>query len=96
MGCSALVIVHPDDLLMMQQVLGGILQSPGSSLSAEYRLRCKDGSWRWFEGRGTNLLHDPDVGAIVGNFRDITQRKQAEERLQHSEYEFARSNWRCD
>lgn len=84
-GCSALVIVHPDDLFTMQQVLGGILQSPGSSLSAEYRLRCKDGSWRWFEGRGTNLLHDPDVGAIVGNFRDITQRKEAEERLQQSE-----------
>src|SRR5258706_13999328 len=32
------------------------------------------------EGTGTNLLADPNVGAIVGNYRDITERKQAEER----------------
>src|SRR5258708_28296649 len=32
------------------------------------------------EGTATNLLADPSVGAIVGNYRDITERKQAEER----------------
>jgi PAS domain S-box-containing protein len=76
-GCHARVLVHPDDLDTMQWVLGEIGQSPGKSLHAEYRLRCKDGSWRWFEGSGTNLLQVPGIGAIVGTFRDITKRKLA-------------------
>ena len=76
-GCHVLVLVHPDDLDTVQWMLGEIGQSPGKSLSAEYRLCCKDGSWRWFEGSGTNLLHVPGIEAIVGNFRDVTERKAA-------------------
>ena len=87
-GSDALALVHPDDLPMMQQVSEAIRQSPGKSVSAEYRLRCKDGSWRWFEGVGTNLLDDPRVGAIVGNFRDITERRHAAEALQAEEQRF--------
>ncbi len=79
---SSLALVHTDDLPVLQGIYYEIRQFPGKSLSAEYRLRCKDGSWRWFEGTGTNLLHNPDVKALVGNFRDITARKLAEERLQ--------------
>src|SRR5438552_5006189 len=76
-GCHALALAHPDDLDTMQWVLGEIGQSPGTSMRAEYRLRCKDGSWRWFEGNGTNLLHVPGIGAILGHFHDITARKVA-------------------
>src|SRR5205807_4536786 len=39
------------------------------------RLRCKDGSWRWFEGNGTNLLRVPGIGAIIGHFHDISAQK---------------------
>ncbi|MBV9258202.1 MAG: PAS domain S-box protein, partial [Ktedonobacteraceae bacterium] len=73
-GLSSLTLIHPDDLSALQKISYEIRRSPGKSLSSEYRLRCKDGSWRWFEGTGTNLLHNPDVEAIVGNFRDITAR----------------------
>lgn len=88
LGHYALDLVHPDDLAYMQNVFQNILQFPGKSLRAEYRLRCSDGSWRWFEGVGTNLLADPEVGAIVGNFRDIVERKQIEEALQVEEQRF--------
>jgi hypothetical protein len=44
------------------------------------RLRHKDGSWRWVEGRVTNLLENPAVRAVVSNFRDITERKLVEEK----------------
>ncbi len=76
-GCNACVLVHPDDLETLQWVLGEIGRSPGKSFRAEYRLHCKDGSWRWFEGSGTNLLQVPGIGAIVGTFRDITKRRLA-------------------
>jgi two-component system, OmpR family, phosphate regulon sensor histidine kinase PhoR len=87
-GKHALVLVHPDDLDRMQILFQGIFQSPGKSLRAKYRLRCQDGSWRWFEGVGTNLLDDPQAGAIVGNFRDITERKRTEEALQEEGQRF--------
>src|SRR5947209_9955092 len=74
-GCHVLVLVHPDDVDTVQRIFREIGQSPGKSLSAEYRLCCKDGSWRWFEGSETNLLHVPGIGAIVGNFRDVTEHK---------------------
>jgi PAS domain S-box-containing protein len=45
------------------------------------RFHHKDGSVRWLEGIAKNLLADPSVNAIVLNFRDITERKQAEEAL---------------
>ena len=38
-----------------------------------------DGSWRWLESIGTNLLTEPSVQAVIANFRDVTARKQAEE-----------------
>ena len=36
------------------------------------------GSWRWVEGVGTNLMEHANVRAIVGSYRDITPRKEAE------------------
>ncbi len=46
-----------------------------------YRAIHKDGSTVWLEGTGTNMLHVPEVGAIVVNYRDITARMQAEEQI---------------
>jgi HD-GYP domain-containing protein (c-di-GMP phosphodiesterase class II) len=45
-------------------------------------LRHKDGSWRWLESTVSNLLVVSWVKAIVFNYRDITERKQAEEQTQ--------------
>ena len=79
-GRSAFELIHPDDVETTIAVLTSIVQEPGKSLRTDFRARCKDGTFRWLEGTGTNLLADPSVGAIVGNYRDITERKQAEER----------------
>ncbi|MBA2395158.1 MAG: PAS domain-containing sensor histidine kinase [Ktedonobacteraceae bacterium] len=80
-GQVFLDFVHPDDVPILQDIAHELQWNGDKSLSTEYRLRRKDGAWRWFEGTGTNLLHDPDVNAFVGNFRAITVRKAAEERL---------------
>jgi PAS domain S-box-containing protein/putative nucleotidyltransferase with HDIG domain len=62
------------------------LKSPdGSVVEVELRYRREDGSWGVIEGRGTNWAHDPKIGGIVVNYRDITERRQAEEAFRESE-----------
>lgn len=62
-----------------------LLTRPGDSTAFMLRIRHKNGSWHWIEGTFTNLLNEPTVGALMGNYRDITERKEAEEHLHQSE-----------
>ena len=66
---------------------------PGFTMSLEASLKRKDGGWRTVEMIGRNLLHDAKVAGIVVNGRDVTERKQMEEKLRrvHDEWKGA---WR--
>ncbi|MEO8765728.1 MAG: PAS domain S-box protein [Ginsengibacter sp.] len=72
---------HPEDIPGLLEGIADILQSPGKSFYRQQRLKHKNGTWLWCEGTITNMLYDPAVGALVSNFRDITERKQAEEAI---------------
>jgi len=85
LGKNAFDYVHPDDLQRVVMAFAEIVKNPGRVPSAEYRFRHKDGSWRWLESVGTNLTEEPGVGSYVINSRDITKRKEAEERLREAE-----------
>jgi len=76
---------HPDDLQMVLSELGKIFADPTYAPTVEYRFIDKLGHWHWLETKFSNLLANPSVESIVLNFRDITERKQAEERLRKSE-----------
>ena len=65
---------HPDDLPVIQRAVEQLLALPGQPISVVWRRRHKDGRWIWLEGVATNMLDDPSVGAIVTNYRDITER----------------------
>jgi PAS domain S-box-containing protein len=73
--------MHPDDLAKTTALFAQLVERPGATLSAEFRYRHTDGTWRWIDGSGTNLLAEPGVDAIVGIFQDITDRKVAEQAL---------------
>jgi PAS domain S-box-containing protein len=72
--------MHPDDLSYFTEKFQELIQQPGGQVVLEYRVRHKDGSWAWVETTGVNHLHTPHVAALVGTFRNITQRKKREER----------------
>jgi PAS domain S-box-containing protein len=75
--------VHPDDLEWVMQRTQDHLAQKTPFFVAEYRLRCKDGSYKWVLDRG-QALWDEDGTAIrmVGSHTDITERKATEADLQ--------------
>lgn len=78
-GRSVLEFIHPDDRERTSRFLSELAGRPGASATGQFQFRRKDGAWRWFEGTGTNLLDESNVRAIVGNYRDITERRRDEE-----------------
>ena len=80
-GMTVHDFAHPEDLPLLLNRLDKAINNPGKPIFGMNRMRCKDGRYIWTEGTTTNLLHDKNVAAMVGNFRDITDRKDAEERI---------------
>ena len=79
---NVLDYVHPDDLGLVREETEKALAEGGTVTNrAEYRFRHKDGSWRWVESVGTYLSDDPAVGGVVVTVRDVTERRESEERL---------------
>src|SRR5882724_959377 len=77
--------VHPDDLPRVHAALHDIVASPGTPAGLELRWRHKDGSWRHIDAVAVDRLAEPAVGAIVVNFRDVSERRTAEAALRESE-----------
>ncbi|HYC88675.1 MAG TPA: EAL domain-containing protein [Thermoanaerobaculia bacterium] len=83
---NLLALVHPEDLELAKRHLRMLGAAEGTELACELRLRNAAGEWRWIEGTYKNLLFNHAVRAIVINYRDVTERKLAEETLQHLAY----------
>jgi diguanylate cyclase (GGDEF)-like protein/PAS domain S-box-containing protein len=88
LGKNAFDYVHPDDLDRVRAIYAEGLKDPYARPVAELRFRHRDGSWRWLEAVGTNLTDEPGVNSYVVNSRDITGRKEAEERLKEAEKQY--------
>ncbi len=82
-GTSMADLLHPGDRTRVIEAFRQIAIDPAPGGAIEFRIAHADGSWRYFETIATNLLDDPDVGAIVANSRDVTERAEAAEQLSH-------------
>ncbi len=85
-GQRGRVIFHPDELDLADHVLAQFLQNPNKPISAEFRMRHKNGSWRTMQMTGRNLLDNPAVGGIVVSLRDVTENRNAERLLEEYRY----------
>jgi two-component system cell cycle sensor histidine kinase/response regulator CckA len=85
LGRDAFELLHPDDHDAVRALFGRLTLTPGASADSVHRARHADGRYLWLEFRATNLLFDPDVRAVVVNFRDVSDRVAAEEAVRESE-----------
>jgi len=79
--------VHPEDRQrLIEHAALSETDKTVQSFEHEVRVRCKDGSYRWVASNG-RLLRDAagKPNRVVGAIRDITQRREAEEKLAASE-----------
>jgi len=88
LGHAAFEFIHDDDREDVMKEFVSLQGRAGARIAVEFRARRKDGSWRWVEATAKNLLHHPDVQAIVCNYHDITDRREAEAELRRSESSF--------
>lgn len=84
MGQSGASFVHPDEIDETVRNFAEVLKIPGKSITYRQRLRHKEGHYIWAETTLSNFLHDPEVGGIISNFRNIHTQKLAEDELLES------------
>ncbi|MBD0319084.1 MAG: PAS domain S-box protein, partial [Gemmatimonadetes bacterium] len=87
-GTAAMEYLHPDDIPGTLEHFAAMLANPGVPVTAEYRVRHKEGGWRDFEAQAMTLASDTAEDGIVVNARDITERRRTQEALRRSEEHF--------
>jgi PAS domain S-box-containing protein len=85
LGEGWLQVLHPDDIQQMGVLWSHSLRT-GDSYDAQYRIRLRNGVWRWMRARASPR-RDPDGNIIrwYGTLEDIDDHKKAEEALRGSE-----------
>ena len=79
-------LVHPDDRDRVAGFVAEAMMRPGVTAASTWRVRHRDGSWLHTETVAANLLDDPNVGGLVLNTRDVSERKQLEDQLVHQAF----------
>jgi diguanylate cyclase (GGDEF)-like protein/PAS domain S-box-containing protein len=80
-------LTQPDDLARVKSQLAAVVKGSIPALDVEYRMRAKNGEWRWIRSVGRVVERDAAgrVLRMTGTHSDITERKQAEQQLRDSE-----------
>jgi PAS domain S-box-containing protein len=90
-GQTALTMVHPDDLTILQTARAQALET--GQAEAEYRQRHKNGDWVWVSN--LMLVVKDSTGRPLfrsSNIRDITESKRGEDELKHYSAELEAAN----
>ncbi|HQK47111.1 MAG TPA: PAS domain-containing protein [Syntrophorhabdaceae bacterium] len=78
-------LLHPDDRINVVPRIKKYVEL-GQSYEEEFRLRCKDGTWKWISGKGKIFINGASgiPYRAAGVHIDITERKAAEQALLES------------
>lgn len=83
--------IHPEDQAMVAEAMRAYLSGDTKIYVVEYRLKCKDESYRWILGRGMVVSRREDGSPLrmIGTHTDITERKRVEGALEESNRKLA-------
>src|SRR5450756_1876336 len=82
---SPISLVHPSDVQRASDALRQAVTSQGAAV-VELRMRHKRGNWVFVEGSTTSVLDENgQLQSILMSFRDISERRTAEEELREAE-----------
>lgn len=84
-GCPGYELIHPDDFEEAARLWMYLLAEPGRTIHTEQRVVHKDGRTIWVETQMKNMIGVEPLNAIVANYHDITERKNAHAALRASE-----------
>jgi PAS domain S-box-containing protein len=66
-GRQLLGFIHPEDLGRFQACMDGLAGTANATASLDYRMRHRDGSWRWLASRFCDQTGNPSIMALVIN-----------------------------
>jgi len=79
--------IHPADIKKLKDAYG-LLFKKAQKFDIEYRIKRKDGEWIWLHDKATSIYTENNISYAIGLFRDITERKKAEDAIKESEEKF--------
>ncbi|NJP12541.1 MAG: PAS domain S-box protein, partial [Leptolyngbyaceae cyanobacterium RU_5_1] len=76
-------LIHPEDKASVFEQLNAHLQNASIQYAIDYRVRTKSGDWKWVADYGKVVVRDLQGQPLrmIGTYRDISDRKQAEASL---------------
>ena len=83
-GTLGFDLIHPDDVATAADAFAAAFTGTNSPDGLQYRVRHRNGTWRWTESYTTNHLDAPGIDGFVVNARDITSRHDANDRLERA------------
>ncbi|GGE79810.1 hypothetical protein GCM10008020_25750 [Massilia psychrophila] len=91
-------LIHPDDVQRVMARLNAYLDSTTQSYVSEYRMRSKDGGYRWILGRGMAVTRDASGRPLrtIGTHADITRVKENENAMRVVNAQLAHEQHRFD
>lgn len=79
LGTSFMPLIHPEDLQRCLNFFNTVLETGERQSGIEYRVKHKDGSWRWHTSNASCLKDNRGkVEAFIGIARDITDKKRTQ------------------
>ena len=81
-------VAHPDDARQLREKFEKLTAGEIDRFTYVYRVRHKDGTYRWLEAIYVSALDNPLIKGVVINSRDVTERRQAEHQLEQREEVF--------
>ena len=87
-GRKALEYLHPEDSILAEEAIRDLLQERVRDFEGKFRIRHRDGTWRWIQVEAHGLPSASDIHGIAVHFHDISALQEAERRMRESEASF--------